>query len=448
MVSFRTALLILLARCFVPSLAQVNITVDDGDLAAIAYTGTWISSSSPLDAGGSHRLGEDDGVLARFTFTGTAIYFMSPLWPYEVFTQLQLDSQPPVQLNLSDPNLAVPSQTGEETVQSEIVWGKADLPNVSHTLQISKAPGRPYAIVDTLIYTIPDSTLPSSSEPPSSSSTTPADSSATSPPVKESSQSSLPVLTIALTTGIGSLGLCLVAVAFWICCRRRQRRKAENWKNNESHPPLATIPPEGPLSPETAHGFKSTSWSGSNFQMATSLAPLPSNPQHLTYQPLEIERDFNPYVHPERAEITHQPPSDLYQRGTLSYAPTSLSTITEKSTLGTGAAGSSPVSLPSTDLSYYTPGSQSIGAGAARLSYASDTSPGVMGGGPGHQHQTQPHLYTNGSIEQLRSPGSFGSLSHEVAKPSKLRNGKNVMVAVNRVEDAGEGSRPPAYTPR
>lgn len=82
---------------------------------------------------------------------GTAIYFMSPLWPYEVFTQLQLDSQPPVQLNLSDPNLAVPSQTGEETVQSEIVWGKADLPNVSHTLQISKAPGRPYAIVDNLM---------------------------------------------------------------------------------------------------------------------------------------------------------------------------------------------------------------------------------------------------------------------------------------------------------
>jgi hypothetical protein len=62
-------LLILLARCFISSSAQINVTIDDGD-PAIAYTGTWTRFSSPLDAGGSHQLGEDDGVLASFTFTG------------------------------------------------------------------------------------------------------------------------------------------------------------------------------------------------------------------------------------------------------------------------------------------------------------------------------------------------------------------------------------------
>lgn len=92
-------------------------------------------------------------VYSRSLPVGVAVYFMSPLWPYGVFTQLQLDSQPPVELNLSDPNVRTPDATGPETVESAVVWGSGPLSNTTHTLLISKIrrPDRPYAIVDGLM---------------------------------------------------------------------------------------------------------------------------------------------------------------------------------------------------------------------------------------------------------------------------------------------------------
>jgi hypothetical protein len=204
----------------------------------------------------------------------------------------------------------------------------------------------------------------------------------------------------------------------------------------------------GPFSSEIPPEFKNASWPISNSQMP-SLAPLIPHPQPLIYHPSEIEQNFNPYITPPQTRMTYQqfPNPYLQQKEALSFSPTSLSTITEKSTPGTGAAGS-PVSLPSTDLSYYTPGSQSVKSGAARLSYASDASRGVADSGTGHQHQAQPRLYTSGSTKQLRSPGSLGSLGHEVMRPSNIKNGKNKETVINRVEDAAENSRPPAYAPR
>ncbi len=84
---------------------------------------------------------------------GTAVYFMSPRWPYDVFTQVKLDSQPAVELNLSDPNLRDPDANGPETVRSAVVWGSGPLPITAHTLVVSKIPrpDRPYAILDAIM---------------------------------------------------------------------------------------------------------------------------------------------------------------------------------------------------------------------------------------------------------------------------------------------------------
>jgi hypothetical protein len=78
---------------------------------------------------------------------------MSPLWPYAVFTQLQLDDQPPVILNLQDSNPNDSSVNGQETVQSAPVWGSGALQNISHTLTVSRSPNpnQQYAIVDAIM---------------------------------------------------------------------------------------------------------------------------------------------------------------------------------------------------------------------------------------------------------------------------------------------------------
>jgi hypothetical protein len=197
----------------------------------------------------------------------------------------------------------------------------------------------------------------------------------------------------------------------------------------------------GFLSPHIAPEFKDTSWPISNSRMPPQ-APVIPHRQPLIYQPSEIEQNFNPYVTPPQTRMTYQQLPNPYrqQPEPLSFSPTSLSTITEKSTPVTGTAGS-PVSLPSTDLSYYAPGSPSIRSGGARLSSASDVSPGVVDRG-------KPRPHANGSIAVLRSPGSFNSLGQEVTRPNNLKNETNKQAGANKTEDAVECSRPPAYRPR
>jgi len=75
---------------------------------------------------------------------------MSPRWPYLVNTDVSLDSAPPVLIDLVDhskPDVGI----GPETVQSQVVWGIAGLPNQQHTIVIFVGAGQPYAVVDTLM---------------------------------------------------------------------------------------------------------------------------------------------------------------------------------------------------------------------------------------------------------------------------------------------------------
>lgn len=80
------------------------------------------------------------------------MYFMSPLWPYPVGNQVQLDSQPPVMLNLTDPNAhANLPANGQETVSSAVIWSSGPIQNATHTLTVSRNPLLPFVVVDAIV---------------------------------------------------------------------------------------------------------------------------------------------------------------------------------------------------------------------------------------------------------------------------------------------------------
>lgn len=182
--------------------------------------------------------------------------------------------------------------------------------------------------------------------------------------------------------------------------------------------------------------------------------PFAANAQPNAYYPStgqhQPSQDFNPWAGVGVPYQQHQDP--FYpQQATFnrSYAPTTLSTITETSTPGTLGSNrvpfGSPASLPSTNLSYYTP-PPNVASGA-RLSYASDASAAATTSYRNH------HLHPSGSLTagQLRFPEPSTSNVDSGATISMDKPGKerNTLVAVNREpEEDAEGSRPPAYTPR
>lgn len=77
---------------------------------------------------------------------------MSPLWPYPVGTQVQLDDQLPVMLNLTDPNAHVNlPANGQETVRSAVVWSSGPIQNATHTLTVARNPLIPFVVVDAIV---------------------------------------------------------------------------------------------------------------------------------------------------------------------------------------------------------------------------------------------------------------------------------------------------------
>ncbi|KAF9443981.1 hypothetical protein P691DRAFT_839307 [Macrolepiota fuliginosa MF-IS2] len=143
-------LFLLASYYIVGSVAQRNVTIDDTDKAIVYTNSDWSASTdSTLDYNGTLHLTNDDAALATFTFTGTAIYFVSPLWSLAISTQLQLDSQPPVSLNLTDPD-----PTNSTTVSFAVIWGSGPLSNTNHTVRLSKTPGIEWAVVDALMWVL------------------------------------------------------------------------------------------------------------------------------------------------------------------------------------------------------------------------------------------------------------------------------------------------------
>ncbi|KDR84476.1 hypothetical protein GALMADRAFT_206081 [Galerina marginata CBS 339.88] len=209
-------LLLLLCCAFDTALAAHNLTVDDTDTVSIVYDppDSWRESApNPLSQDGSHAVTSDVDATATFEFIGTAIYFYAPLFPFGLTTSLSLDGAPPISIPLFDPSQptdpppgpgigsgaggGVIPTTSPETVQSNIVWSMTNLDYVQHTLIISPgAQGR--AILDALVYTVPDPSdpppSPSSSTPTPTPDPSPSPTDPTADPGSSSSSSSLSLL--------------------------------------------------------------------------------------------------------------------------------------------------------------------------------------------------------------------------------------------------------------
>lgn len=81
--------------------------------------------------------------------SGVAIYYMSPLWPYAVDSAISVDTGPQEIVDLMDHSRPV-QNGGEETVQSQVVWGRSGLTNGTHTVVVSLHSN--YIVVDAFMY--------------------------------------------------------------------------------------------------------------------------------------------------------------------------------------------------------------------------------------------------------------------------------------------------------
>ncbi|KAF9445838.1 hypothetical protein P691DRAFT_244559 [Macrolepiota fuliginosa MF-IS2] len=295
-----------------------NVTIDDNN-SAIRYIGNWnLSAWNVLDEGGYHMLTDDPNAVAIFEFTGVAVFFLSPRWPYDVTTQVQLDSSPPEVLSLRD--LDTPkSDGGGESVGSHIIWGVEDLANQSHQLRISVAAGQQWAIVDGLVFTtVNQSATPTGTVSRATSDTwtstlsnIPVTSSTSSPSApSHRTGESFRMLTIGLGVGIGFLVLTVLSLAIYSIWYRRTRRlryRKRSLDLEKHFPPV----------PKQLSGFPSPS-STASFGDSYILSPVDLAPQRLHATPPFTSRQSqsDPPAHSVgldiRQSILEGPPPSYY----------------------------------------------------------------------------------------------------------------------------------------
>ncbi|KAJ7483870.1 hypothetical protein B0H11DRAFT_2279850 [Mycena galericulata] len=131
-----------------------NVTLDDND-SAIVYSPGWDVSrgNDSFDFGRSLHFSDNETVSASLTFQGVAVYLMAPFWSSSVGAQVAIDAGEPFVIGLE---AVMKRGLGQETLQSQVVWGATELPNTQHTLVISMPAGFEYVILDGLIYSVLD----------------------------------------------------------------------------------------------------------------------------------------------------------------------------------------------------------------------------------------------------------------------------------------------------
>ncbi|KAJ8515635.1 hypothetical protein ONZ45_g6986 [Pleurotus djamor] len=252
--------------------ARTNVTLDDGD-SRIVYEGQWNRSSlsqSSLDYGGSHQFASAGGSRATFKFTGVAVYFISPLWPRSVSTLIQLDNEPSVLLNLTDPGTPLssdPSAAG--TVQAQAVWGEENLVNGDHTLVISVGEGESTAIVDALTYTALDS------------------------PQSSSSSSNKRTIAIAVGCVAASMAVGLLLGLFLFCRRRQRARKEERVAGWTSTRSLSGKPGSYPGGPSDSKTSSTTMLENNQPGGVPTIPPMPYIDPSIPFNPNDPS---NPYA--------------------------------------------------------------------------------------------------------------------------------------------------------
>ncbi|KAF7321899.1 hypothetical protein MKEN_00712100 [Mycena kentingensis (nom. inval.)] len=190
-----------------PVFAQVNVTLDDADVA-ITYSAGWRAEvGGAREFGRSLHLSEDASATASFVFHGTALYLLSPLFPpsSNAGMQVAIDGQAPSFVNLTD-NTVQPAVTiqfpsssfvfsaaettpsssqspvpsahaitdilGSETRRSQVLFAVEDLGDGPHSVVISKPDGAEVVVLDAIIVTTTDNQTAVALQPASPNLTT------------------------------------------------------------------------------------------------------------------------------------------------------------------------------------------------------------------------------------------------------------------------------------
>ncbi|KAF8077001.1 hypothetical protein FPV67DRAFT_1715996 [Lyophyllum atratum] len=214
---FTRLIVVLSGVCWLNLVQAVrNVTVDDQDQSIVRV------------------LTDDPTATSTFTFTGVATYFSSPLWPYTDNTLVSLDSGPSNIIYFVDHDSPFTQDSnGPATVAPHVIWGAFGLANTQHKLVSSVGEGQPYAVVDSLMYTVSDDPTTSNSSTTTSGSTMgpPSPTSSGSDPnstpsnnSQSSSGGSTAVKTvIAVSTILGTAILFFTVFGIWCYTRRRRR---------------------------------------------------------------------------------------------------------------------------------------------------------------------------------------------------------------------------------
>lgn len=272
--------------------------------------------------------------------SGVAIYYMSPLWPYAVDSAISVDTGPQEIVDLMDHSRPV-QNGGEETVQSQVVWGRSGLTNGTHTVVVSLHSN--YIVVDAFMYvclfsvslpfnrltwlvnmysyTIDDADDLSSSSSASSSASSLSSisssidrsvASATTSPSSSttnthaSSHSSNHIVAITVSCIAGALAVTVIVILLLWCCRRRKKNHISS-----SSPILDDSP------------LQSNIWPGNNTaydrpwadQMSVPPVPLASSGVSYTHLHMaEAIGDFDPIA----TRRPRPPPSGVRTLSTIS----------------------------------------------------------------------------------------------------------------------------------
>ncbi|KAG2012913.1 hypothetical protein CC2G_009862 [Coprinopsis cinerea AmutBmut pab1-1] len=222
------------------TLARITNRTLENVFDGVTYVGNWTLATDARSSNGQHHVTNDPAAFARFYFEGTAIYVISPKWPYPVGTDVWVDDEHTLSLDLQD-YTRVGSVDGVATVQASVIAGITGLEDTIHRVVIGVGDQRPFAIVDAFLITFddgtPDDTLPTSSAPNSSQQQTSTSPLEPSPSPSESADdeeivlpppgkpSLPPGIAAAIGAACSAVGILFILGLLWFTRRRKKAKR-------------------------------------------------------------------------------------------------------------------------------------------------------------------------------------------------------------------------------
>ncbi|KDR67337.1 hypothetical protein GALMADRAFT_147139 [Galerina marginata CBS 339.88] len=147
---------LLLAGYFSFTVALVNVTIDDLD-PSILYQPPekWKTISDAACSGGGYNIGHDSCVNATIQCTWVSFYYLSPRWPYPISTEISIDGEAPIVVDLQDHSLPI-TDSGPSTGGSIGAFSYHGTESKLHTIVVTGSAQNPYAVVDSLVFETED----------------------------------------------------------------------------------------------------------------------------------------------------------------------------------------------------------------------------------------------------------------------------------------------------